>query len=367
MNQSNTWAAARAHTNIALIKYWGKRDDVLFLPTSTSLSLTLDSLYTDTSVCFDEELMDDVLILDGVIQDAKATAKVVKVINLFRQRYGMENSARVRVESHNHVPTAAGLASSSSAFAALSYALRDLYEKNVHMENRTKNFADSTVSIDSSVSTVSSISTMSDTELSTFARRGSGSATRSIFGGFVEWAYGTGSEDSVAVPCDDAKWDIAMVLAAVSTGPKKISSTYGMKHTAETSAFYSIWKQASEEDLRIVREGIAERDIDKIGAAMEANCMKFHATMFAANPPFTYLTARSWEIIEFVQALRDEGLSAYFTMDAGPNVKILCRKTDQDVIHAKLAEKFPEVTLFDAEPGDAPELLSREQWDELYG
>ncbi|WP_240680335.1 diphosphomevalonate decarboxylase [Alloscardovia theropitheci] len=348
MNNNINSVAARAHTNIALIKYWGKRDEKLYLPTSTSLSLTLDSLYTDTRVSFDNDLDKDVLYINGELQDEKSTEKVVKVINLFRCRYVADDSPYIRVESYNHVPTAAGLASSSSGFAALSFALRALFENQYLPES-------------------DSIDLMNDTELSAFARQGSGSATRSIFGGFVEWVYGTGSSDSVAVPIDDGDWDVAMILAAVSTQRKKISSTYGMKHTAETSAFYPLWKQVSEEDLRVVREGIAERDIDKIGAAMEANCMKFHATMFAANPPFTYLTARSFEIIEYVHELRDSGLSVYFTMDAGPNVKILCRKSERQEIHDKIAQRFADITLFDAASGPAPHIMRDETWDELYG
>ncbi|MFD0704570.1 diphosphomevalonate decarboxylase [Alloscardovia venturai] len=341
----NTWSVARAHTNIALIKYWGKRDEKLFLPTSPSLSLTLDSLYTDTRVRFDPKLSSDELWLAGEKQDDKSTVKITRVIDLFRARYSVpEQTPRMRVESVNHVPTAAGLASSSSGFAALAWALRDAFESAFPQ----------TVAMD-------------DRELSTFARRGSGSATRSIFGGFVEWSYGTGSNDSCAIPVDDARWDVAMVLAAISTQHKKISSTYGMKHTAETSSFYSLWREASEQDLATVREGIRERDIDKIGAAMEANCMKFHATMFAANPPFTYLTSRSWRVIEFVHEMRDSGLSVYFTMDAGPNVKILCRASEQQFVHDKLAERFPEITLFDALPGSGPETLSKDKWAQMYG
>lgn len=336
--------ATRAHTNIALIKYWGKRDDALYLPTSTSLSLTLDSLYTDMRLTFDSRLSADELHLAGEKQDEASTAKVALVLSLFRERYNCPDASAVRVESHNHVPTAAGLASSSSGFAALAFAARALFE-----------------------AARPDIPRMSDTELSTFARRGSGSATRSIFGGFVEWSYGTGSSDSVAVPLDNADWDVAMVVAAISTQHKKISSTYGMKHTAATSAFYSLWREASEKDLQEVLAGIKQRDIDVIGAAMEANCMKFHATMFAANPPFTYMTSKSMQVIEFVHALRDEGVSAYFTMDAGPNVKILCRRSDQAVVHERLAAAFPDITLFDATPGSAPELLSEQQWSELYG
>ncbi|MDQ8767307.1 diphosphomevalonate decarboxylase, partial [Streptococcus ruminantium] len=181
---------ARAHTNIALIKYWGKRDKELFLPKNSSLSLTLAAFYTDTKVIFDTALTADEFYLNEKLQNEKEIFKISRFLDLFREYIGERTFARV--ESLNFVPTAAGLASSASAFAALALATTTALGIN-----------------------------LSPAQLSTFARKGSGSSTRSLFGGFVEWDMGTSSEDSMAHPIDDADWDIGMLVLAVDTGPKK--------------------------------------------------------------------------------------------------------------------------------------------------
>ena len=350
------FAAARAHANIALIKYWGKRDTSLILPTSESLSLTLDPLYTDTAVSFIDG-PEDQFILDGTEQGGAPLERVRAFIGLFRQyisEHKAENTSSigisgedctslytrtVRVESHNHVPTAAGMASSASAFAALAWALRDLY----------------------------GLHGISDCQLSTFARRGSGSALRSIFGGFVKWRYGTGDDDSYAVQVDDAQWDVGAVIIALSTKQKKTGSRSGMAHTVSTSAFYPLWREASEADLKLVEEGIRERDIDKIGKATEANVMKFHAVMFAADPPLTYMTAESWKVIEHIWSLREQGIPCYFTMDAGPNVTVLCPRSYMDRIAADMRSAFPQAAVIPAASGPAPEGIPAHEWRRLYG
>lgn len=347
------FAAARAHANIALIKYWGKRDEKLILPISPSLSLTLDSLYTDTALMPSSDGRWH-FVLDGQEQGGEALKRVVDFARIFPVSATAPipptpaAATPLTIISHNHVPTAAGLASSSSAFAALAWALRDYFGlAGPGRDGRS----------------------LSDQALSACARQGSGSATRSIFGGFVEWTYGQREDgaDSFALPVDDGKWDLGLIAVALSTGKKKISSRAGMKHTAETSAFYPLWRQASERDLQRVLEGIANRDVDLIGQAMEANAMKFHATMFSADPPLTYLTARSWEVIEFVWAMRQEGVSAYFTMDAGPNVKILCRKSQMEEISRRLRERFPQAALFQSTSGSGPISLDFARWSQLYG
>ena len=351
------FAAARAHANIALIKYWGKRDASLILPTSESLSLTLDPLYTDTAVSFIDGA-EDQFILDGAEQGGTPLERVRAFIGLFRQYMsahgkagstaGSEVSGRdcdslytraVRVESYNHVPTAAGMASSASAFAALAWALRDLY----------------------------GLHGISDRQLSTFARRGSGSALRSIFGGFVKWKYGTGDNDSYAIQVDDAQWDVGAVIIALSTKQKKTGSRSGMAHTVNTSAFYPLWREASEADLKLVEEGIRERDINKIGKAMEANVMKFHAVMFAADPPLTYMTAESWKVIEHIWSLREQGAPCYFTMDAGPNVVALCPRSHMDQVAADMRSAFPQAAVIPAASGPAPEGIPAHEWRRLYG
>ncbi|HFI0037150.1 TPA: diphosphomevalonate decarboxylase [Streptococcus suis] len=323
---------ARAHTNIALIKYWGKRDKELFLPMNSSLSLTLDAFYTDTKVVFDPELTADEFYLNGMLQKEKEILKISRFLDLFCEYIG--ERAFARVESLNFVPTAAGLASSASAFAALALATATALDLD-----------------------------LSPATLSTLARRGSGSSTRSLFGGFVEWDMGTGSEDSMARPIDDADWDIGMVVLAVNTGPKKIASREGMDHTVTTSPFYSAWVETAKQDLVDIKAAIASRDFEKLGQITEHNGMKMHATTLSANPPFTYWSADSLVAQEAVRQVREAtGLSAYMTMDAGPNVKVLCRASQMDELVAELAKVFPREKIITSKPGPAAYVLSEKDW-----
>ncbi|HFH9922144.1 TPA: diphosphomevalonate decarboxylase [Streptococcus suis] len=323
---------ARAHTNIALIKYWGKRDKQLFLPMNSSLSLTLDAFYTDTKVIFDSDLTADEFYLNGILQDSKEILKISRFLDLFCEYIGERTFARV--ESLNFVPTAAGLASSASAFAALTLATATALGLNLSRE-----------------------------ELSTLARRGSGSSTRSLFGGFVEWDMGTGSADSMAHPIDDADWDIGMIVLAVNTGQKKIASREGMDHTVATSPFYQAWMDTAKEDLQAIKQAIADRDFEQVGQITEHNGMKMHATTLSANPPFTYWSADSLLAQEAVRQVREEsGLSAYMTMDAGPNVKVLCRASQMAELVDGLSQYLPKEKIITSLPGPAAYVLTDEDW-----
>lgn len=323
---------ARAHTNIALIKYWGKRDKDLFLPMNSSLSLTLDAFYTDTKVVFDDNLTEDRFSLNGKLQSEKEISKISRFLDLFREY--KDESRFARVESLNFVPTAAGLASSASAFAALALATATALELELSPE-----------------------------ELSTFARRGSGSSTRSLFGGFVEWDKGTCSADSMARPVDDASWDIGMIILAVNTGQKKIASRVGMEHTVATSSFYQAWVDTAAEDLENIKKAIALRDFETLGKITEHNGMKMHATTLSANPPFTYFSAQSLEVQEAVRTIREElGISAYMTMDAGPNVKVLCRQSDMERLVRALQDYLPVEKIIPSLPGKAAFVLTEEEW-----
>lgn len=208
----------RAHTNIALIKYWGKENEALIIPKNNSLSLTLDAFYTDTKVTFDPSLKEDELILDGEKQASGVLNKVVTVLDLIREQAGITDCAHV--ESINYVPTAAGLASSASGLAALAGAANEAASLN-----------------------------LSPKDLSRLARRGSGSASRSIFGGFVEWEKGSTDEDSFATPVDDANWDIGMLFIIVKQAQKDVSSRDGMRRTVETSPFYDGWLATLDRSL----------------------------------------------------------------------------------------------------------------------
>lgn len=323
-------AAARAHTNIALIKYWGKRDEAQFLPVNSSLSLTLAGLYTDTLVRFDETLNQDQFCLNGKVQGEKETAKISRFLDLFRKEAGWNTPALV--ESINHVPTAAGLASSASAFAALATAAN--LASGLGLDTQT---------------------------LSTYARRGSGSATRSLYGGFVEWNKGTSSTDSYAIPVDDASWDIGMVIIAINRSAKKVSSREGMKLTIETSPFYPAWAQEAEQDLTAIKEAIQQRDFQRTGEIAEWNAMKMHATMLASNPPLSYWEEGSIKALRAVQGLREAGILCYATMDAGPNVKVLCRLSEAELIRGTLLNHFDESQLLITGPGEGTRMLSPEE------
>lgn len=323
---------ARAHTNIALIKYWGKRDKELFLPMNSSLSLTLDAFYTDTKVVFDDQLAEDSFYLNQTRQSAKEVKKISRFLDLFREYKGESRFARV--ESFNFVPTAAGLASSASAFAALALAAATALQLEMPLS-----------------------------ELSTFARRGSGSSTRSLFGGFVEWEMGTGFSDSIARPIDSADWDIAMIVIAVDKGQKKVASREGMEHTVQTSPFYPAWVTTAKSDLQAMKKAIANRDFQQLGELTEHNAMKMHATTLSANPPFTYWTADSLRAQEAVRQVREElGIPAYLTMDAGPNVKVLCRASQQARLLEALAAHLPKEQLIACRPGSGAHCLTEAEW-----
>lgn len=321
---------ARAYTNIALIKYWGKRDKKLFLPYTSSLSMTLDAFYTDTTVSFTEETH-DIFYLNGEKQDEKATEKLTCFINLFRQKAHDHRS--ILVKSINHVPTAAGLASSASAYAALSTALNELYNLN-----------------------------LSKQELSRLSRRGSGSSTRSLFGGFVEWEKGDDDTTSMAHPIlPKEEIPIGMIICLINEGEKTISSREGMELTVQTSPFFKGFVEASAIDLEEMKQAIQKQDTNQIGAIAERNALRMHATMLGANPPFTYFEARSIETIHFVQALRKEGFHCYITMDAGPNVKVIAPKNEISEIHQRLKALFKDSELITAYAGDESYIIEKER------
>ncbi|MBO0468720.1 diphosphomevalonate decarboxylase [Enterococcus plantarum] len=327
---------ARAYTNIALIKYWGKKDERLILPMNSSLSLTLDAFYTETSVSFDETLTEDVFFLDGKKQDLKQTAKISKFLDLIRQKQQLTLFAKV--DSQNFVPTAAGLASSASGLAALAGACSEALNLQ-----------------------------LTETELSRLARLGSGSACRSIFGGFAEWQKGDSDQTSFAhvIPSDKWEDDLAMLFVLVDDGIKDISSRDGMKRTVETSSFYPGWLENVETDLATAKQAITEKDFNKLGQVTEANGLRMHGTTLAAVPPFTYWSPESLNVMQLVRLARKEGLPCYFTMDAGPNVKILVEKKNLSALKEFLGKHFAEHQLIAAYAGPGIEMIPIERSEEL--
>lgn len=323
-------AIARAHTNIALIKYWGKRDSKLFLPMNSSLSITLDHFYTETKVEFSNQFEKDSLVLDGNQVSEHEIVKITAFLNHVRNLAGTKNFAKVT--SVNHVPTAAGFASSASGYAALAAA------------------ASKALQLD-----------LTGTELSALARQGSGSASRSIFGGFVEWQKGerTDGTDSFAIQIIDEKaWDVSVLSVVVEAGPKSVSSRDGMQRTVDTSPFYEGWLATLEEDLKQIKEAIKVRDFTKLGEIAEANALKMHATMLGAKPPFLYWQSATLDVMQKVMELRQQGLEAYFTIDAGPNVKVLCEPKNEQMIKDKLAALPSVRDVIVCHPGPGIQYLS---------
>ncbi len=304
-------AAARAHSNIALAKYWGKRDAALNIPAVGSLSITLEALHTDTTVTFLPDLAHDELRLNGSQQPLHhpSVGRANIVLDLIRQRAGIDLKATV--ESANNFPTGAGLASSASGFAALALA-----------------------------ASAAAGLTESPRELSMLARRGSASAARSLFGGYAELHAGTAADggDSFAEPLmDAAEWPLSVVVAITNTEEKAVSSTAGMSATRDTSPFYGAWVDSSEALLARMRAAVLAHDLDEVGELTEHSCLALHSLMFTTRPALIYWNAATMAAIHTVRELRAGGLPVYFTIDAGPQVKALCLPVDAPAVARALA------------------------------
>lgn len=307
--QSDGTAVAVAYPNIALVKYWGKRDETLFLPVTGSLSMTLDIFPTTTAV----RLVDgpaDTVELNDTAATGTALSRVENFLDLVRALAG--RSERAAVVTRNAGPTGAGLASSASGFAALATAAAAAY--GLDLDGRA---------------------------LSRLARRGSGSASRSIFGGFAVWHAGegdgeAGDRSSYAEPIGGDELDPALVVAVVAAGAKSVSSRVAMRRTTETSPFYRPWAESSVLDLAEMRTAVANGDLAAIGEIAERNALGMHATMLTARPGIRYLSPHSLAVLDAVQALRADGIVAYATIDAGPNVKVLCARADAPTVAATI-------------------------------
>jgi diphosphomevalonate decarboxylase len=304
-------ATAIACSNIAFIKYWGNRDATLRLPLNNSISMNLDRATTTTTVAFDPALDDDVVVIGDHVAQGRHRARVVA--HLERVRALARIATRARVHSRNNFPMGAGIASSASAFAALSLAAT----RAAGLE-------------------------LSERELSMLARQGSGSACRSIPGGFVEWYAGSTSAESYAVQlAPPSFWDLRDVIAVVSTTEKSVGSTDG--HAAALSSHFLAERLAAlPARLARVRHALAARDLPALGIASEEDAIELHLIAMTSRPPIFYWSPGTVRVIQAVQCWRAEGLAVYFTLDAGPNVHLLCHARDADTVVARVRE-IPEV------------------------
>ena len=294
--------SVKSYANIAIIKYWGKADAEKMIPSTSSISLTLESMYTETKLTFLENAVADLMYIDDVEQGEKELAKASKVLNLFRTN----KSQYVKIETWNNMPTAAGLSSSSSGLSALVKAADDLFEAG-----------------------------KSQTELAQIAKFASGSSSRSFFGPLAAWDKDTGEVFPVKT---DLK--LAMIMLVLNDKRKPISSRDGMKLCTETSTSFPAWIKQSEQDYKDMLGYLATNDFEKVGQLTEANALRMHDTTTTARPSFSYLTEKSYEAMEAVKKLRQQGERCYFTMDAGPNVKVLCLEEDLERLANVLSKDY---------------------------
>ncbi len=299
------YVKAGAYSNIALVKYWGKRNIEKNIPAVPSISLSVDKLFTETEITPLDSDRDEFYFDDEKISDQRAD-RVFRYLDLWREEKLIEG--RFSVRTRNSFPTASGMASSASGFAALAMGLGEFSSSALDLK-----------------------------QISRLARRGSGSAARSVTGGIS--AFPCDNDDPYAETIKSPE-DISfgMVAVLVETQPKKTGSRSGMIHSAESSPYFQSWIDQGHKDYRAMLEAIERNDFTKTGQIAEQNCLAMHACMLASRPQLLYWTDRTLRVIESVQELRDNGLEVYFTIDAGPQIFLLSKLEDLEEVEKGIAK-----------------------------
>jgi diphosphomevalonate decarboxylase len=327
MTNAQNRATATSHPNLAFIKYWGNSDDHLRIPVNSSISMNLDGLQTETTVEWDAELSADTLILNDQVESGRALERVSIHLDVIRQRLGL--SMRAAVRSANNFPMGTGIASSASSFAALTVA-----------------------------AVVAAGAELSERELTTLARRGSGSASRSVPSGFVQWNKGDSHEtsyaESIAAP---DYWDVIDVIAVVSGQHKAVGSTEGHQ-SANTSDLQVARVAGAEERLRICREAILSRDFATFAEVVELDSNLMHAVMMTSRPPLFYWLPATLAIMEQVRRWRADGVQVCYTLDAGPNVHCICVRKDADQVKDGLKTLSGVLNVLVAPPGGPTQVVA---------
>jgi len=320
-------ATAQANPNLALIKYWGNRDEGLRLPANGSISMTLGELHTVTRVTFQVDREGDRVVLQGAPAAAPASERVSRHLDLIRDSAGLRAGADV--VSTSDFPIGAGLASSASAFAALTVAAAAAARLSLR-----------------------------PMELSRLARRGSGSACRSIFGGFVEWFAGTDDATSFAAPlAPEGHWPLVDLVAVIRAEEKSLGSTEGHR-LASTSPLQPQRVAGAAARLTACRQAILLRDFDALASIVEEDSDLMHAVMETSSPPLHYRLAATDALISAVRRWRKAGLAVCTSVDAGPNVHCLCPIDAADTVEARLAAQPGVGRVIRASVGAAARLLS---------
>lgn len=294
-------AKARAQPNIALIKYWGKRDTERNLPAVGSISITLDELYTTMDVELLDNAGGDSLLVNG----EEAPKMLSRVSRCIDKVLGPARPS-ARILSECNFPIAAGLASSASAFAATVVATAAAAGRELPTP-----------------------------ALASLAGAASGSAARSLYGGFAELSN-TERDIAVRTLSEVGDWPLEVIVAVTSADSKPVSSGEAMEVSRKTSPFYSSWVESQHLDLDVARAAIAERDFGKLGSIAEHNCLKMHSVMWASRPAIVYWNSATLNCLQTLRRLQSEGASVFFTIDAGPQVKAVCLPADAPGVRAAL-------------------------------
>ena len=317
-------AISQAQPNIALIKYWGKRDAGRNLPAVGSLSVTLETLWTKMTVSFPGGVAADTLRVNGRPDEAM----LPRVSRCLDDLLGTARRPAV-VASECNFPIAAGLASSASAFAALVVA-----------------------------ASAAAGETREVLDLARAAGRASGSAARSLYGGIVELEAGADDIGLTAL-ASPADWPLRVVVAVTERGPKPLGSTEGMARSAATSPFYADWVGRQHDDLAVARAAVAARDFERLAAVAEHNCLKMHSVMWTSRPSIVYWNRTTIACMEAVRDLQRGGHAVFFTIDAGPQVKAVCLPESEAAVRSALAGVAGVQELLETGLGAGARLLER--------
>ena len=295
--------SVKSYANIAIIKYWGKENAKEMIPSTSSISLTLENMYTETRLSpLPAGATRDEFYINDQLQNEAEHEKMSRIIDRFRQ----DSADFVRIDTRNNMPTAAGLSSSSSGLSALVKACNAYFEMGYETE-----------------------------ELAQLAKFASGSSARSFFGPLSAW-----DKDSGAIYPVQTNLKLAMIMLVLYDERKPISSREGMRICQATSSNFKEWVEQSAQDYRHMLAYLKDNDFDRVGRLAESNALLMHSTTQTAQPPFSYLTDQSYAAMDFIKELRQKGERCYFTMDAGPNVKVLCLEEDLDHLVPIFEERY---------------------------
>lgn len=295
--------SVKSYANIAIIKYWGKENAKEMIPSTSSISLTLENMYTETRLSpLPAGATRDEFYINEQLQNEAEHEKMSRIIDRFRQ----DSADFVRIDTRNNMPTAAGLSSSSSGLSALVKACNAYFETGYETE-----------------------------ELAQLAKFASGSSARSFFGPLSAW-----DKDSGAIYPVQTDLKLAMIMLVLYDERKPISSREGMRICQATSSNFKEWVEQSAQDYRHMLTYLKDNDFDRVGQLAESNALLMHSTTQTAQPPFSYLTDQSYAAMDFIKELRQKGERCYFTMDAGPNVKVLCLEEDLDHLVPIFEERY---------------------------